>query len=144
MSDAFLESLPVAALYADRVSVRARRAGHILTGLAALFLAMDVAMKLAGAKAAVDGTAQLGFAPGTVPILGVIGLACLVLYIIPRTAPLGAVLWTGYLGGAVAAQLRVGHPLFTQTLFPVYVAALVWGGLYLRDPRVRALLRAAR
>jgi hypothetical protein len=124
-------------------STRARWAGRILTGLAALFLTFDVAIKLIGAKEAVDGTVALGWQPHHVPILGAIGAVCLVLYLIPRTAPLGAVLWTGYFGGAIATQLRLYKPLFSNTLFPIYIAALVWGGLYLRDARVRALLRRA-
>lgn len=66
------------------------------------------------------------------------------LYAIPRTAPLGAVLWTGYFGGAIATHLRLDNPLLSHTLFPIYVAAFVWGGLYLRDARVRALLDPAR
>ena len=67
---------------------------------------------------------------------------CLVTYVIPRTSVLGAVLWTGYLGGAVAIHVRAGSPLFSHTLFPIYVAAFLWGGLWLRDRRVRALLSA--
>ena len=123
---------------------RARWAGRALTGVAVLFLTFDMTTKLVGAREAVDGTVQLGWAPHHLPILGVIQLACLVVYLVPRTAPLGAVLWTGYLGGAIATHLRLDNPLLTHVLFPVYVAALVWGGLYLRDPRVRALLRPAR
>jgi hypothetical protein len=73
------------------------------------------------------------------PVIGTILLVCIALYVIPRTAPLGAILLTGYLGGAVASQLRIGKPLLGFTLFPIYVAVLAWGGLYLRDPRVRAL-----
>jgi len=72
--------------------------------------------------------------------IGIIQLICVVLYLVPRTAVLGALLLTGYLGGAVASQLRVGAPLLSHTLFPIYVAALLWGGLYLREPRLRALL----
>jgi hypothetical protein len=121
-----------------------RWAGRILTGVAVLFLLFDTAIKLAGAKAAVDGTVQLGYAPHHLPVIGVIELACLVLYLVPRTAPLGAVLFTGYLGGAVATHLRLDNPLFSHVLFPTYVAALLWGGLYLRDARVRALLRSTR
>lgn len=68
-------------------------------------------------------------------------LVLLVCYLVPRTAPLGAILWTGYLGGAIATHVRLLNPLFTHILFPVYVAALLWGGLWLRDARVRALLR---
>lgn len=125
-------------------STKARWAGRILSGLAIAFLTFDVAIKLAGAKPAVEGTVTLGYQPHHVLIIGVLGLVCLVLYAIPRTAPLGAVLWTGYLGGAIATQLRVDNPLFSHILFPVYIAALIWGGLYLRDARVRALLRPAR
>jgi hypothetical protein len=109
-----------------------------------LFLAMDAAMKVIAAPQAVTATAQLGFAPQEVPVIGAIALVCLALYLIPRTAVLGAVLWTGYLGGAVAVNLRIGAPLFSHTLFPIYVAAFVWVGLYLRDPRARALLQPAR
>ena len=116
-------------------------AGRILTGIAVLFLTFDATIKLVGAKEAVDGTVQLGWQPHHLPIIGTIAAVLLVLYIIPRTAPLGAILWTGYLGGAVATQLRVDNPLFSHVLFPIYVAAILWGGLYLRDPRVRALIR---
>lgn len=121
-----------------------RWAGRILTGIAVLFLTFDVAIKLVGARAAIDGTTQLGFAPHHVLTIGLIGLVCLVFYVIPRTAPLGAVLWTGYLGGAIATQLRLDNPLFSHILFPIYVAAVLWAGLYLRDDRVRALLRSTR
>ena len=123
---------------------RARWAGRIVTGVAVAFLLFDLGIKLSGARAAVDGTVQLGWQPHHVPLLGAIQLACLALYLIPRTAPLGAVLWTGYLGGAVATHLRIDNPLFSHILFPVYVAALLWGGLYLRDARVRALFGAPR
>jgi len=89
----------------------------------------------------VQGTVQLGWPAHHVLTIGLIGLACLVLYLIPRTAPLGAVLWTGYLGGAVATQLRLDQPLFGYVLFPTYVGALIWLSLYLRDARVRALVQ---
>lgn len=124
-------------------SSRARWAGRILSGLAVLFLTFDVAVKFLATKEAVDGTVALGWQPHHLPILGAIGAVCLVLYLIPRTAPLGAVLWTGYFGGAIATQLRIDNPLFSHILFPIYIAAFVWGGLYLRDARVRALLRPA-
>jgi DoxX-like family len=78
-----------------------------------------------------------------VPI-GVVELLCLVAYVVPASAPLGAVLLTGYLGGAIASQVRVGNPLFSHLLFPIYVAALLWGALVLRDPRVRALIPGSR
>jgi len=147
MSATLLASTRLAAVPAaspTAAPARARWAGRALTGVAVLFLTFDMTIKLVGAREAVDGTVQLGWAPHHLPILGVIQLACLVVYLVPRTAPLGAVLWTGYLGGAIATHLRLDNPLLTHVLFPVYVAALVWGGLYLRDPRVRALLRPAR
>jgi hypothetical protein len=129
---------------AARPSRRARRAGLALGGVAALFLAGDMAGKFVAPEAVVAGTEALGYGAHHLPVLGLIQLACLVLYLVPRTAPLGAVLWTGYLGGAVATHLRLGNPLLTHTLFPVYVGALLWAGLALRDARLRALLRPAR
>jgi hypothetical protein len=109
----------------------------VLSGLATLFLLMDAAMKLVRAKPAVEGTVQLGYPEGVVFGLGLLLLICTLLYIIPRTAVLGAILLTGYLGGAVATQVRVGNPLFSHVLFAVYVGIVVWGGLFLRDRRVR-------
>ena len=144
MTAAVLDSTPRAASRDAFSSPAARWTGRILTGIAILFLTFDAVIKLAGAKEAVEGTVQLGWQPHHLPIIGGIALVLLVLYIIPRTAPLGAVLWTGYFGGAVATQLRVDNPLFSHTLFPIYVAAIVWGGLYLRDARVRALIGPAR
>ena len=143
MSATLIDTAP-AAVPPAAASTTTRWAGRILTGLAVLFLVFDTTIKLAGAREAVEGTVQLGWAAHHLPILGVIEIACLVLYLVPRTAPLGAVLWTGYFGGAIATHLRLDNPLLTHTLFPIYVAALVWGGLYLRDSRVRALLRPAR
>jgi hypothetical protein len=125
-------------------STRARLAGRILSGLAIAFLTFDAAIKLIPNKMAIEGTLQLGWQAHHVPIIGTLGLICLVLYVIPRTAPIGAILWTGYLGGAIATHLRIDNPLFSHILFPTYIAALLWGGLYLRDPRVRALIRPAR
>jgi len=120
-------------------SAALRWSGRIATGIAVAFLAFDVGIKLSGASAAVKGTTDLGFAASQLLPIGLIELACLVLYLVPRTAPLGAVLFTGYLGGAIATHLRLGNPLFTHVLFPIYVAALLWGGLYARDARVRKL-----
>jgi hypothetical protein len=115
-------------------------ASRIITAVVALLLAMDAGLKLVQAKPAIEGSAQLGFTPANVFVIGVIAAVCLVLYLIPRTAPLGAVLWTGYFGGTVVTHLRMGNPLFTHVLSGVYVATLIWLSLYLRDPRVRALV----
>jgi len=122
------------------VKVR-RRIGFGLSSLAVLFLLMDAVMKLLALPTVLASTAQLGF-PGSAPFardLGAVLLVCTLLYAWPRTAALGAVLLTGYLGGAVAAHVRLGDPLFTHVLFGVYVALFVWGGLVLRDDRVRGL-----
>ena len=127
---------------AGRISTRSRLAGRVLSGIVVAFLTFDMSIKFLAAKEAVEGTTQLGWQPHHLPILGAIELVLLVLYLVPRTAPLAAILWTGYLGGAIATHLRLDNPLFSHILFPPYVAALLWGGLDLRDPRVRALARS--
>ena len=123
-------------------SNRARWAGRIISALAVLFLTFDVTIKVLRLQFAVDGTVQLGFPANSVLTMGLIELVCLVLYLVPRTSVIGAILWTGYLGGAIAKHLRLGNPMFSHVLFPLYVAAFLWGGLWLRDPRARAILRA--
>lgn len=118
--------------------------GRALSGLAILFLLFDAAMKLFSVPVAVEGTVQLGYRASVLVPLGLVQIVCLAVYLVPRVAPLGAVLWTGYLGGAIATHVRVENPLFTHVLFPIYVAALLWGGLWLRDARVRALFALHR
>ncbi|HEX8154411.1 MAG TPA: DoxX family protein [Thermoanaerobaculia bacterium] len=120
------------------------RAGRALSALAVLFLLFDAIGKLLRPAAVVEGTAQLGWPASALLTLGVIQVVCLAAYLIPRTAVLGAILWTGYLGGAVATHLRLGQPLFSHVLFPTYVAALLWGGLWLRDAALRRLLPLRR
>jgi hypothetical protein len=114
--------------------------GRILSGLAVLFLLFDAGMKLLQLPVAVEGTRQLGYPESVVFGLGIVQLVCLVAYLVPRTSVLGAILWTGYLGGAVATHVRLGNPLFSHILFPLYVAAFLWAGLWLRDERLRAVL----
>jgi len=118
--------------------------GRVLSGLAALFLAWDGLMKLVQPAIVVRASRELGFSPHAIFVVGALLLAFVALYLVPRTAVLGAVLLTAFLGGAVATNVRMGNPLLTHVLFPTYVAALVWGGLYLRDPRVRQALRPRR
>jgi hypothetical protein len=102
---------------------------------------MDATMKLLALPVVLEASGPLGFAGAAMArVLGIILLICTALYIAPRTAVLGAILLTGYLGGAVATHVRVGSPLVTHILFGVYLGVFVWGGLYLRDPRVRALI----
>jgi hypothetical protein len=115
---------------------------RILFALSVLFLVFDVTMKFLATPEAVAGTAALGWPQAVAPPLGVIQGVCVALLLVPRTAPFGALLLTGYLGGAVAAHVRIQNPLFSHVLFPTYVAVLVWLPLYLRDPRVRGVLRA--
>jgi hypothetical protein len=114
--------------------------GRALSGLAVAFLIFDSAGKLLQVQPVIDGTRQLGYPPDVVFSLGVTLLSCVLAYLVPRTSVLGAVLLTGYLGGAVATHVRVESPLFTHALFPTYIAALLWGGLMLRDARLRAFL----
>ena len=106
--------------------------------------ALEALRKLLQVQPVLEGTAQLGYPPDVVFGLGVILFSCVLVYVIPRTSVLGAVLLTGYLGGAVATHVRVGDPLFSHVLFPTYVAAVVWGGLILRDPRLAAFLPVRR
>lgn len=113
--------------------------GRIIGTLAILFLLVDGVMKLFKPAIVVEATRQLGYPESTIVGIGIALLVSTVLYIIPRTAILGAILLTGYLGGAVATHVRVGAGLFS-ILFPVIIAAFVWGGIYLRDERLRALV----
>ena len=114
--------------------------GRTLSGLSVAFLLFDATIKILALPPAVEGTIELGYPPSVIVGLGLVQLACLFLYLVPRTSILGALLWTGYLGGAVATHVRVGHPLLSHTLFPIYVATMLWAGLWLRDRGVRALL----
>lgn len=117
---------------------------RIVATLGVAFLTFDTVIKLLQLAPAVEGTTQLGFPADAVMWIGLLELACLALYLVPRTAPIGAILWTGYLGGAIATHVRLGNPLFSHTLFPLYIAVLLWLPLWLRDPRVRALVGPRR
>ena len=121
-------------------STPSRWGARIVTGIPVLFLAFDVAIKLIDPPAVAEASTRLGLPAGLSLGLGLVLAAALALYLVPRTAPLGAVLLTGYLGGAVLAHLRIGDPLISHTLFPIYVGALLWIGLFLRDARVRNLI----
>jgi len=114
--------------------------GRVLTAVPVLFLAFDVTIKLMKIQPVVDSFTQLGIPVELARVVGTVELICLVLYCIPRTAVLGATLLTGYLGGAVLTHLRIGSPLLSHTLFPVYLGIMLWGALWLRDLRVRVLI----
>jgi hypothetical protein len=125
---------------ASRPHRATRRAARILSAIPVAFLAFDAAIKFTHLQPVTDAMSQLGWPVALAAPIGALLLACVTLYVIPQTAPLGAILLTGYLGGAVATHVRVGNPLFSHILFPTYIAAMLWGGLLLRDPRVRALM----
>jgi hypothetical protein len=114
-------------------------AGRVLSTLGAAFLVFDSVGKLLRVQPVLDGTALLGYPTDVVFGLGLTLLLCVVAYIVPATSIFGALLLTGYLGGAVATHVRVGNPLFSHVLFPTYLATMLWAGLVLRDPRLREL-----
>jgi hypothetical protein len=115
-------------------------AGRAISTFVVLFLVLDSTMKLLRLPMVLDSFKQLGYSPDLSVTIGALLLLCTVIYVIPQTSVLGAILLTGFLGGAVATNLRIGAPLFSNTLFPVYMGAMVWGGLYLRDGRLRELV----
>ncbi|HEY2082965.1 MAG TPA: DoxX family protein [Verrucomicrobiae bacterium] len=117
--------------------------GRVIIALVVLFVIFDGVMKLVKPAPVMQATARLGLPDSAITSIGIVLLVCTVLYAIPRTAILGAILLTGYLGGAVATQVRAGSPLF-ETLFPVIFGVLVWGGLFLRDGRLRAMIPVRR
>ena len=121
------------------VSKKAFWAGRILSALSILFLLFDGVIKLFKPAVVVEATVQLGYPENTIIGIGIVLTACTILYAIPQTSILGAILLTGYLGGAVATHVRVGGPTFS-IVFPIIVGALVWGGLFLRDERMRKLI----
>jgi DoxX-like protein len=117
-------------------------AGIGLSTMAVLFLLFDSTGKLLKVAPVVAGTEQLGYPESVIRTLGVILLLCVITYVIPRFSIVGAVLLTGYLGGAIATHVRVGSPLLTHVLFPIYLGVFIWGGLLLRDARLPRLLFA--
>lgn len=113
---------------------------RVMGGLVILFMLMDSIFKFIQPEEVVQGTLELGYAEHHIAIIGALGLLSVLLYAFPRTSLLGAVLLTGYWGGAVATHVRIDDPLFTHTLVPVYMAVLAWGSLWLRDERIRNLI----
>lgn len=115
------------------------QAGYVLTTLIALFMVFDAVIHILKPAPVVEAFAKLGYSLSVSAWLGVLVLCCVALYVFPRTAVLGAILLTGYFGGAVATHVRVGNPLF-ECIFPVLFGVVVWAGIYLRDPRVGELI----
>jgi DoxX-like family len=122
-------------------SKAARWAGRVLSAVIALLLGFDALMKLVRIPPVMKATIELGYPTQAVFGIGVVLAICVVAFVVPRTSLLGAVLLTGYLGGAIATHVRIGDPLWTHTLFPIYVAAVIWAGLLLRDGRLRGFLQ---
>ena len=123
-----------------------RIAGWIVSGLVIAFLTLDFLMKLMAAPIVIETGAKIGLEGGAdqARMLGIVLGASTLLYAVPQTAVLGAILLTGYLGGAVAIHVRVNDPLFTHVLFGVYLGVMAWGGLFLREPRLRTLIPLRR
>jgi hypothetical protein len=124
-------------------SIAARWAGRIISGLVVLFMFFDGVTKLMKVEPVLKAAAQLGFSVQEIVGIGIIALICALIYAIPQTSILGALLLTGYLGGATAIQVHVGSPPF-ETLFPVIFGVLVWAGLFVRDERLRELIPLRR
>jgi DoxX-like family len=128
------------ATQAAPVSTKKLWAGRIMSGLVVLFLAFDAILKFFKPAPVAEAFAHVGWPMALANTLGALLLVCTALYAFPATSILGGILLTGYLGGAVATHLRAGDPLFSHVLFPTYLGLLLWGGLYLREARLRALL----
>lgn len=128
------------------LSTTAQWTGRALSGVAALFLLFDGTIKLIPLSVVTETMDQIGYgsSEALARALGIITIACTALYVIPPTAILGAILLTGYLGGAIASHVRIGSPLFSHVLFGVYLGLMLWGGLWLRDRNLRALLPLTR
>src|SRR5271169_2395777 len=122
------------------ISKKSLWAGRITSGFIVAFLLFDAVIHLMKPAPVVEGFAKLGFPLRLAVPLGITELVCILLYVVPRTSILGAILLTGYLGGAIAIQLPTGNSLFGEVLFPVYIAVIVWGGIYLHDDRLRTLI----
>ncbi len=122
------------------ISNATRRTAYILSGIAIAFLLFDSIIHIMAIEPVIKSSGELGYPVDTIQSLGYIELLCVILYAIPKTSFTGAVLLTGYLGGAISTQLRIGAPLFSTALFPIYVGLLIWGGLYLRDWKLRNMI----
>ena len=128
----------------NTISKSTRVISYIMSGLVILFMLMDSVMKFVKPPEVIEGTRALGFGQEHLAIIGTLGLISTLLYAFPRTSMLGAILLTGYFGGAVATHLRLNNPLFTHTLFTVYFGILIWGGLWLRNRKLRELFRVQK
>lgn len=122
------------------ISKRRLWTARVMSGLVILFMLFDGITKLLKLTVSVDGTVEMGFAENHVTIIGFLALFSTIFYAIPQTSVLGAILLTGFFGGVIASHVRIDNPLFSHTLFPIYLAVLTWGGIYLRDERLKNML----
>ncbi len=129
-----------AALTASAPSKAKVWTGRVMAGIVILFMLMDSIFKFIVNEEVIKGTVELGFSQHHLPILGTLGLLSIVLYIIPRTEVIGAILLTGYWGGAIATHVRLDNPLFTHILFPVYLGIFAWGALLIKNERLRSVI----
>jgi DoxX-like family len=129
-----------AATQAGSLSKKSVWAGRIISGFITAFMIFDAVIHLMKPAPVVEAFAKLNFPLRFAVPLGIVELICILLYVIPRTSILGAIFLTGYLGGAVAIQSATGNSFFGEILFPIYIAVFLWGGIYLRDARLRALI----
>lgn len=120
------------------------RVGLVLSAVTTAFLLFDAVIHILNIEPVVEAMRDLGYPAGSAVAIGVLELVCLALYVVPRTSVLGAMLLTGYLGGAVSAHVRVESPLLSTTLFPVYLGIALWAGLYLRNAKLRAAVLPTR
>ncbi|HKI43852.1 MAG TPA: DoxX family protein [Balneolales bacterium] len=135
-----MEIIMELAMTSRSISAKSLWTGRIISALVVLFMLFDSITKIMQVPAVMKASVQLGYTAGTISVIGIILFVCVVVYVIPRTSILGAVLLTGYLGGAVATNLRIGAPLFSNVLFPVYFGILVWAGLFMRNPHLRRFI----
>lgn len=124
----------------EKISTKIKWTSRIMSGLVILFMLFDSVFKFIQPEEVIKGTLELGYSEHHIFVLGLLGFISIILYAIPRTSILGVILLTGYWGGAIATHVRLDNPLFTHILFPVYLAVLAWGGIYLRDERIRELI----
>jgi len=124
----------------DTISTKKLWASRIMSGIVILFMLFDSVFKFIQPEEVIKGTIELGYSQHHIAILGALGLLSIILYTIPKTSFLGVVMLTGYWGGAIATHVRLDNPLFSHVLFPVYLAVLAWGGIWLRDERIRKLI----
>jgi hypothetical protein len=135
-----VDTLATTTIYTGTRPTPLARVGVVLSALPVLFLTFDAVIKLILIDPVVTSMSELGYPIALARVIGALELGCLLIYVVPRTSIVGAILLTGFLGGAIASHARIESPLFTHTLFGTYVGLMIWGGLILRHSTLRALI----